>query len=96
VNVPLDSTVTFVNHDSTDHTATADDGSFDTGPIPPGGSATIAANQPGDIPFHCSIHPKMKGILHVAPAASPSSEPSAEPSAQPSTQPSPQPSPSTG
>ncbi len=62
------STVTWNNIDSTPHTATADDGSFDTGIITGGssGSAMISANSGTTvIPYHCSVHPEMRGTLQV-------------------------------
>ena len=62
------STVTWNNIDSTPHTATADDGSFDTGIINGGssGSAIISANSGTTvIPYHCSVHPEMRGTLQV-------------------------------
>ena len=63
------STVTWNNIDSTPHTATADDGSFDTGIINGGssGSAVIISASSGTtvIPYHCSVHPEMRGTLQV-------------------------------
>lgn len=54
------------NHDSTAHTATADDGQvFDTGAITPGKSATITLSKPGRYPYHCNIHPFMHGTVIV-------------------------------
>lgn len=58
--------VTFRNDDSTAHTVTADDGAFDTGPVAAGETATFTApDGPGEIPFHCDIHPSMTGTLTV-------------------------------
>jgi plastocyanin len=62
------STVTWNNIDSTPHSATADDGSFDTGIINGGssGSAIISANSETTvIRYHCSVHPEMRGTLQV-------------------------------
>jgi plastocyanin len=62
------STVTWNNIDSTPHTATADDGSFDTGIISGGssGSIVISVNSGvSTIPYHCSVHPEMRGTLQV-------------------------------
>ncbi|MFD7900775.1 cupredoxin family copper-binding protein [Kitasatospora sp. NPDC059747] len=59
-------TVTVVNQDSTTHTLTASDKSFDTGNIAPGASATFTApQQTGDHPYICTIHPFMHGTLTV-------------------------------
>ncbi|MEV7595954.1 cupredoxin family copper-binding protein [Kitasatospora sp. NPDC089797] len=59
-------TVTVTNQDSTTHTLTATDKSFDTGAILPGASATFTApQQPGAHPYTCTIHPFMQGTLTV-------------------------------
>jgi plastocyanin len=57
--------ITVTNRDSTAHTMTADNGSFDTGDIDPSSSATITLSKPGTIKYHCSIHPFMHGTLVV-------------------------------
>ncbi|MFJ5919222.1 cupredoxin family copper-binding protein [Streptomyces ardesiacus] len=59
--------VTVVNKDSTTHSLTASKGgSFDTGDIAPGRSATFTApSTAGDFPYTCTIHPFMKGTLTV-------------------------------
>jgi plastocyanin len=59
---------TFDNQDSTAHTLTADDGSFDTGAVP-GSSQSDPIAAPldaGEYPFHCEIHPVMTGTLTVS------------------------------
>jgi plastocyanin len=54
------------NGDSAPHTVTADDGqSFDSGTVEPGGSSTITVARTGRFPYHCTIHPFMKGQLVV-------------------------------
>ncbi|HWF54181.1 MAG TPA: cupredoxin domain-containing protein [Solirubrobacteraceae bacterium] len=57
--------ITFTNHDSTAHTATANVGSFDTGTINPGQSKTIVVKRPGTYPYHCAFHAFMTGTLKV-------------------------------
>ncbi|GAA1943153.1 cupredoxin domain-containing protein [Kitasatospora viridis] len=58
--------VTVVNEDSTAHTATATDKSFDTGDIAPGTSATFTAPaKPGSYPYICTIHQYMHATLTV-------------------------------
>jgi plastocyanin len=59
-------TVTVVNNDSSPHTATAKDGSFDTDTIPAGATGSFTApTEPGSYPFFCAIHPRMTGTLIV-------------------------------
>jgi plastocyanin len=59
-------TVTFVNVGVAPHTATGDNGEFDTGTIQPGGSATITFTNAGTFAYHCAIHPaRMTGTIVV-------------------------------
>jgi len=67
--------ITVTNDDTAPHTATSgaapDDPQnaklFDTSLILPGKSAQIktASLTPGDHPFHCTVHPYMKGTLTI-------------------------------
>ena len=52
-------TVVFVNRDAVPHTATANDGSWDTGTIPAGGTKAVVVRSAG--PYRCAIHPTMTG-----------------------------------
>jgi plastocyanin len=58
---------TLDNQGGTAHTLTADDGSFDSGPVDAGSQSTplTALDTPGEYPFHCSIHGTMTGTLTV-------------------------------
>jgi plastocyanin len=58
--------VTFVNHDMTAHTATADHGGFGTGTINPRHSDTIRLTKPGRYAYHCLFHAFMTGTITVA------------------------------
>jgi plastocyanin len=67
-SVSGNSTITWNNIDDSPHTATADDGSFDTGIINGGssGSALISTSTgTRTIPYHCNVHPEMRGTLQV-------------------------------
>jgi plastocyanin len=66
VTISNDTSVTWVNHDSAIHTATADNGSFDTGIIPIDANATLIIIGSGNIEYHCTIHPWMQGTITVA------------------------------
>ena len=57
--------VTWTNDDSAPHTATADDGTFDTGTLEQGDSGSATFDEPGDFPYHCAIHPDMTGTITV-------------------------------
>jgi len=56
-------TVEFKNEDIVAHTATADDGSFDSGLIQPGSSWKMTIQKTGTIAYHCTPHPNMKAML---------------------------------
>lgn len=53
------------NADDAPHTATADDGAFDTGSLGQGESKEVTLSRPGEIAFHCSIHDYMRGVIRV-------------------------------
>jgi plastocyanin len=60
--------ITWRNTDTGPHTATANDGTFDTGTIAAGGSTTYTANTTGTFPYYCIIHGQMMtGTLIVNP-----------------------------
>jgi alcohol dehydrogenase (cytochrome c) len=65
VTIPNDTSVTWVNQDSALHTATADNGSFDTGIIPIDANATVKISGSGKLEYHCTIHPWMQGTVTV-------------------------------
>lgn len=55
--------ISFENEDIYAHTATADDGSFDSGLIQPGSSWKLTVAKAGTIAYHCTPHPNMKATL---------------------------------
>jgi plastocyanin len=57
--------VIWINRDSAPHTATADDGSFDTGTIEEGKLKSESFKQPGTYAYYCTIHPSMQGTVEV-------------------------------
>ncbi len=60
--------VIWINRDSTPHTATAEDGSFDTGTLEEGKLKSETFKQPGTYTYVCSIHPQMHGTVEVVAA----------------------------
>ncbi len=61
-------TLTFVNEDTVQHTATSSAGapaSFDTGPIDRKDSATVTFDTAGVYPYYCTIHPDMLASITV-------------------------------
>jgi len=65
LTVPVGATVTWTNADSTQHTVTADDGSFDSGPPAPGASFSQVFTTAGTFTYHCNIHSNMTGTVTV-------------------------------
>ncbi len=63
--VAVGDTVVVTNTGGT-HTCTADDGSFDTGKLKKGQSAEITLTAAGEFPYHCAIHPGMKGAISAS------------------------------
>ncbi len=62
-------TVVWRNGDGTNHTVTANDTSFDSGYIAPGGTFSRTFAKVGVYPYHCTIHKFMKGDVVVVPVA---------------------------
>jgi plastocyanin len=58
-------TVTIFNKDNMPHTFTAKDGSFDTGPIAGGSSATVNMKKKGQTEANCLLHPGMGMMITV-------------------------------
>lgn len=65
VVVQVGGKVTWQNQDSAPHTATADDGSFDTGTIAKGKIGSATFKEAGTFTYHCEIHPTMHGTVEV-------------------------------
>jgi plastocyanin len=57
--------VTITNDDSTEHTFTLDDGSYDSGHLAAGSKATHTFDTAGSYSYHCEIHSSMKGTVTV-------------------------------
>ena len=69
ITVTVGDTITWTNSDAQAHTATADDGSFDTGTIGNNGTGTATFSTAGTFPYHCKIHSSMTGTITVEAAA---------------------------
>jgi LPXTG-motif cell wall-anchored protein len=70
VTVNVGDTVTWSNSGPTGHSATATDGSFDTGILAKGSSGSHTFSQAGTFSYICTPHPFMKGTVVVQAAAS--------------------------
>ncbi|MGZ4754693.1 MAG: cupredoxin domain-containing protein [Acidimicrobiia bacterium] len=65
LTVPKGTLVEVTNRDAATHTLSARNGSFDTGNLDGGKTATIALNRSGIFSYHCQIHGNMTGTLVV-------------------------------
>jgi plastocyanin len=65
VTVAVGGKVTWRNEDPEPHTATADDGSFDTEAIDPGKLKSETFKEAGTFSYFCEIHPQMNGSVEV-------------------------------
>ena len=65
ITISKGASITWTNKDAVPHTATADDGSWDTGNIAPGASKTLTFANSGTFSYHCAVHPMMKSSVAV-------------------------------
>lgn len=65
ITVPVGATVTWKNLDDDPHTATADDGSFNSKGLAQGDSFSFRFTKPGTYVYHCTVHPFMKATVVV-------------------------------
>ena len=99
LNIAPGTRVMFINNDTEPHTATADNGLFDTGVLEPGDSSWVSFEGAGTVTYHCELHPDMKGSIVVDEGGvegttsqkqtakeTPNSEPSFREADQPSTE----------
>lgn len=87
VTIAAGGSVTFVNDDDREHTATGD--AFDTGVLNSGGRSTQRFASAGTFSFLCQIHPDMRGTVNVRGASGAAPAPAATP--MPTPQPTPVP-----
>ena len=63
----VNSTVTWVSHSISYDTVTSRNGTFDSGPIAPGGTFTYTFHEAGTYQYYCVYHPWMTGAVVVSP-----------------------------
>ncbi len=72
LTIPVGSAVDFKNAEddsSTQHQFVADDGSFDSMALDPGGEFVVVFNTPGTFAFHDALNPDLKGSIIVTTTA---------------------------
>jgi plastocyanin len=65
VQIPVGTTLSFANNGTIVHTATSQDGSWDTGDIGPNQTGSVTFNTGGSFIFNCTPHPWMIGKVVV-------------------------------
>ena len=65
ITVSVNTTIKWTNKDADAHTATSNNGVFDSGSINDGGVYSYHFTTPGTYAYHCSIHPHMTGTVIV-------------------------------
>jgi plastocyanin len=65
ITVKVGDTVTWTNNDSAAHAPTGDNGEFSSSGVASGATYTFKFDKAGTYPYHCSIHPSMKGTVVV-------------------------------
>lgn len=65
LNIKKGESVTWINRDGIRHSATSDDGKFDSGLLAKDKSFTFVFDEAGTYSYHCTPHPYMKGKIVV-------------------------------
>jgi plastocyanin len=65
IEIEAGSAVEWVNQDQALHTASADNGAWDSGAIRQGERWRAVFAEPGTYPYHCGPHPFMRGVIVV-------------------------------
>jgi plastocyanin len=65
LQITAGTTIVWSNNGQVMHTVSADNGSFDSGPIEPGERRALTFSRAGTFPFHCTPHPFMRGVIEV-------------------------------
>jgi plastocyanin len=65
LTVKVGTTITWTNKDSASHTVISDSGVFESVNLATNAVFSYTFNSAGTFPYHCSIHPSMKGTVIV-------------------------------
>jgi len=65
VVIGVNNTITWSNDDTSPHTVTARNGSFDSKNLPSGATFSFTFTNPGTYDYYCQYHPWMKGTVVV-------------------------------
>lgn len=65
LDVAVGDTVTWINNDVVPHTATAGDGSWDSGSLDQGEEWSLVVENAGSADYICTFHPQMTGTINA-------------------------------
>ena len=65
IEVAAGTTVMWTNNDTTPHTVTSADGTFDSGRLDGGATFSFTFTEPGEYAYACEFHPGMQGTIVV-------------------------------
>lgn len=65
LDVAVGDTITWINNDIVPHTATAADGSFDSGALSKGAEWSLVIESAGSTGYACAFHPQMSGVINA-------------------------------
>lgn len=65
LDVAVGDTITWINRDVVPHTATAQDGSWDSGSLEQGGEWSLVVETSGPADYVCTFHPQMTGAINA-------------------------------
>ena len=67
LSIVVGDSVEWTNNDERDHNVTAKDNSFKSPNLGNGATFKYTFKKPGKFAYGCSLHPRMKGTINVAP-----------------------------
>jgi len=65
ITIPPGTTVRWINDDETPHTIAAENAGFTSPGLDTGDGYEHTFDKEGDVTYFCSVHPFMKGVVHV-------------------------------
>ncbi|HEV7489638.1 MAG TPA: cupredoxin family copper-binding protein [Rhodanobacteraceae bacterium] len=65
VTIPPGTTVRWINDDETPHTIAAENAGFTSPGLDTGDGYEHTFDKEGDVTYFCSVHPFMKGVVHI-------------------------------
>lgn len=65
VTVEAGTTIVWRNDDPFPHNVSSESGGFESDDLPAGGQFRFETRARGTFPYECTLHPRMRGVIHV-------------------------------